>query len=41
MSAHEGSFVLEPQHDILVKIIGIKEQGGCILGVRDGIDLRV
>lgn len=31
--AREGSFVLEPQHDILIEAIGTKEHGGRVRGI--------
>ncbi|CAL5198198.1 unnamed protein product [Lathyrus oleraceus] len=40
-SSREGTFIPEPQHDILVEAIRTKEHGGRVRGVGDGIDLRV
>lgn len=40
-SSREGTFIPGPLHDIFVEAIGIKEHGGSVSGVRDGISLRV
>ncbi|CAL5198664.1 unnamed protein product [Lathyrus oleraceus] len=40
-SVREGTFVAEPQHDILAEAIGTKEHGGRFCGVGDGGGLRV
>lgn len=40
-SAREGTFVLEPQHDILVEAIRTKEYGECVRGVGYDIVLGV